>query len=506
MISLPSWKEAFFVFVAIAALILAQLRLVGSLSLFTHLFWLDEIITSTLVRDPDFSHTFEAVRAGVDTNPPGLYWMLRVFCLFTGGPSDFSLHLFSFLSIVLSLAGIYLILRRAYSPAVCALCVLTLWAHPLIVWYAFDARFYGPWMAAIVWYIVFLTRAHTRPTIGNLIGTTVCAVVTCMVHYFGVISLACVTVADFVFFSPKRYLSWRFLLPGATAVMALMAWSPIYLQQKKAFTVATWLPDNNLLDVGTLIFDLFSGYLFFLVLFAWGSQFVGARNAIHDVPTHSHGALAGLAGLMLLLPALVAVSALIQPVIYSRYFLPVVAGLAPVVAFSAARLTRPMFWGACAALAIWSSLAVMQIGAVHRECNEDIRGLIGFVREKTDSVFAFDTTGAQFILWHYAPETTSRCVYVDFETHQLPEKSNFKTFVRDLYRAWHRYYPDPPSKSVGEFQTLDRFYLVYHERKNELPHYKYLPAFFPNHDWKLIRKYIIEPFNDFYLFELKRKT
>src|SRR5262249_7225550 len=131
--------------------------------LFARHFWIDEIFAFTLVADPDPVHALRALAGGVDMNPPMLYLLLRGFTLLTGGPGEIVFRVFASLSILLALLGIYLLLRRAYTPRVAFTAVLLLECHPLILTHAFEARFYGPWLAAIVWFAYALVLFRTSP-------------------------------------------------------------------------------------------------------------------------------------------------------------------------------------------------------------------------------------------------------------------------------------------------------------------------------------------------------
>jgi len=65
--------------VALAVFGVAMVYLTDSTIMFTRRFWLDEYLTSLIVRDPSISHSIAAVKSGVDTNPPTYHLLLRAF-------------------------------------------------------------------------------------------------------------------------------------------------------------------------------------------------------------------------------------------------------------------------------------------------------------------------------------------------------------------------------------------------------------------------------------------
>src|SRR5262249_2170405 len=123
-------------------------------------FWLDEIYTQTLVSDPDLGHAMAALAGGVETHPPTLYALLRLYTALLGGASEVTLRTFALLSVIGALLGLYVGLRTVYGSLVALTPVLAIWGHGLVVHHAFEARFYGPLLAGAVWFAYFLNRAR----------------------------------------------------------------------------------------------------------------------------------------------------------------------------------------------------------------------------------------------------------------------------------------------------------------------------------------------------------
>src|SRR5437660_1448740 len=79
-----SAQEVLAVLVLMPCLCLGQVALAGALSLFSRHFWSDELYTVTLVGDPDFGHSLQALAGGVETHPPTYYLFLRSFTWLNG--------------------------------------------------------------------------------------------------------------------------------------------------------------------------------------------------------------------------------------------------------------------------------------------------------------------------------------------------------------------------------------------------------------------------------------
>src|SRR5205807_2105332 len=133
-----------------------------------------------------------------------------------GRHDELALRSFAFLAAVLALIGVYLILRMSFPLAASVVAVFAMWCHPVLQEQAFEARFYVPWLAAIVWYAYLLVRSRRGAGIALNVGLAFVAAYVCTVHYFGIITLLLVLGAE---------LAWRWtrrlgLLTGVFASLA----------------------------------------------------------------------------------------------------------------------------------------------------------------------------------------------------------------------------------------------------------------------------------------------
>src|SRR5204862_7918640 len=115
--------------------------------------------------------------------------------------------------------------------------------------YAFEARGYSMWLAATAWYCLLLavSRSNNRRTrIAALVGAAIAATIACTVHYFGIMGIALATVADLATVASPIRARFRRLIPAGIAMLALLLCIPLFLEQRRAYSVATWIPNQPL--------------------------------------------------------------------------------------------------------------------------------------------------------------------------------------------------------------------------------------------------------------------
>src|SRR3954470_2017342 len=107
----PARGELVACFVALSVLVILQILSSGTIHLLTHPLWLDECLTELIANDPSFTHAMQAIRGGVETNPPTFYLFLWPLGKLLGGWSATSLRLFAAGSMLLAMTGLYAICR-----------------------------------------------------------------------------------------------------------------------------------------------------------------------------------------------------------------------------------------------------------------------------------------------------------------------------------------------------------------------------------------------------------
>ena len=467
--------EISIIFTILISIIFVQLILTRSCSLFRRYFWMDEIVTDSLVRDESVRHSIAAIVGGLDTNPPTYHLIARAFLRLTCRSGEVALRSLALLAALAALLGIYLDLRRVYPPPIAFVAVLAVWAHPLFQLYAFEARMYGAWLAALAWfsYSLGLSWADSGATLAlSLLAFT--SVFLCMVHSFGIISFiiifGCHTLSNGV--GPDRY------LPAAIAslgVLTFLAWSPFFWRQNWAYPVEPYalVPAWCKMRPRTVSFisPIFPGFL--------AAVFVGAGLspsflAIYDpalFPGRLCGdpaTLAGLAGLVFQPLVILALCLYSKVFSQTRYALPAVACLAPAVGAVLARTPDLGVVVVCALLLMCSAYSLWRMARDYRHRDQGSRNLIAAIREHTagDPVL-FECIHDLYVVCHYAPDLAIRCFAVDFEPGQLGYLDHpFRVGSRDQARIFTHYYPIPNMLGLDSARSLEKKYIILFDPDN----------------------------------------
>jgi hypothetical protein len=439
--------EAVVVGLLLLAGIALQVGLSGSTYLLQRHFWLDEIYTHTLVSDPDLGHALKALSGGVETHPPTLYALLRVFTTLSGGCNEIALRSFALLSVIGALLGLYVVLRTAYAPLVALTPVLAIWGHGLVVHHAFEARFYGPMLAGAIWFAYFLNRSRApgarRPI---LVLLAVSSLFLCTIHYFGIISFGLVAAFELLFHRPVDRTPKAAWLAASLGPLALAACLPLLVSQRAAFTVPTWVRSptlSTIAELGTWI--LLPASFAAVLLAAWLSTLLQKL-----VPPKGHPpatgeevtAMAGLTGLVFMPAFLILFSFAVQPVWVERYALSAVAGLAPAVAFLVARIVRVGVLGLIVFFLVVSTQQLRNQTVEAREQDQRTDALIATLRQPDGGgPIICEHLSAQYVLHHYAPDLAP--FFVDHEPGQTDCRQNEYFFSRDLCRNYQAHYTVP---------------------------------------------------------------
>lgn len=463
--TVPSRREMLYAVSVLIAVVLAQMAVAGGFSLVRRHFWVDEMFTQTLVADPDLGHALRALAGGLETHPPAFYLVLRGFTALAGGANEVTLRLFALLSVLTGLAGVYALLRQCFAPLVCFAALLAVWGHPLVVVHAFEARFYGPWLAGVVWFAYCLVRCREAGRSrwwDVLVGLA--AVFVCTVHYFGIITLGLVLAFELWARRSARLSPWRGVTPAVLGPLALLACLPLLLHQRAAMTVPTWVesagPGWSFEFLSKLLFP--AGLAAVLVA-AWLARLAqGDSGRAERAEGINLKALAGLSGLLVLPVVLIVFSFTVQSVLIEKYALPAVAGLAPSAAYALARAGRLWQIGLCGVLCLTGVRELHAYAVQTRDHDEHFTaGLIDNLRQNTgDADVIFETQHNFYVVCRYAPDLAPRCFFLDYERGQIGNDSHFRVFSRDLARCYDAYYPVFGMKKWEGLRERQSFYLV----------------------------------------------
>lgn len=459
--------EAIHVLLFLGLLLAAQLAASWSFYLFARNFWVDELYTYTNVADPDVLHALRALAGGAENSPPTYHLFLRAFTLLTGGANEVTLRSFALLSVLVALLGVYVLVRRVYPALVAFTATLAVWSHPLILRHAFEARFYGPWLAALVWFCYFLSRSRDpeKSYVRNVM-LAFSAMLVCTMHYFGIITFGLVMCGELLCRRSANAFPRPRLALASLGPVALLACVPLLLSQRAAYqTIPTWVSDPTLADVYYFCSSLLlPTHLAAVLMSAWLSELwrriYGRTETLVDPPPDTT-ALAGLTSLVLLSLLLVAFSYTVQSVLIDRYALPAVAALAPAAAFVVSRMSRFWMMILCTFLFLNGAYDLRVLYTRAWAHDQSSAELMTAIREHTaQEPVLFESPHELYVVCRYAPDLAKRCFALDFEEGQLGQVDTLRLFLRDTCRNYGRFYPQPALRSWDMTRTSPRVYLV----------------------------------------------
>jgi hypothetical protein len=473
-----SFLEILTVAIGLTLCVILQLALCNAFSLFSRYFWVDELFTYRLVSDPDFLRAMRGIQAGVDLTVPGLHLLLRAFTALVGSTAEAVFRSFALLSMLLALLGVYVSLRQIASILVATTAMLAIWSHPLVFYHAFEARFYGPWFAGIVWFSYFLGRARMSPgNFCNLALLGLSSLLVCLVHYFGIVSLLLVVAGEFLLRRIRTTTPARLAAAIAPGPLALAICVPLFLMHQRTISAVTWLPAATLQQIATFSTTLLlPNSLAAVVMVIWLSQLLRgseaeARPWLYAKPDWT--TLAGLSATVLMVPALLVYSFLVRPVLINRYAFPAIASLAGAVGFVIAPAHRLLTIALCCFFLLFSARGIHFNAQNFRERDQQTREFIAHIYNQTDKApLLFEDLHAFYTLCHYAPDVADRCFYLDFDKGQLEhaDKNTLQTWHRNFARAYARVYPD---RGLIHWTNLYRYkevyLIVYKEKIENLP-------------------------------------
>ena len=457
----PGTRERILAALMLLVLVVLQLAAIDGFYLLSKYFWIDELYTYAVVADPSLAHALRAIEDGIDNMPVNAL-LMRVVGAFVTNPAEVFLRSYSLGFMMLALIGVYVLLRRAVSPLAAVAGALTVWAHPLTLAHAFDARFYAPFMAASVWFCFVVDRRLTLPLSWRTgAGLALAALGLCAIHMFGILVWGIVLAACVLVFRRVRPL-WPAL--AGPAVLPVLWWL-VLGTHRAVITVPTWENPFSWSRVAeTARFVLLPDYVTATLLLIWGVaciRLILAQRPEEAPASPPAPSFLLLTSLVLLLPAVVVVSLLVQPALTPRYSMVAIAALAPPVAWSAARLPR---WGTVLIIAV---LIAVSTNGLRRHAiqarwqDQQIQSVIAAVRDLPgDDPVVFEVTHVLDVIWRYAPDLRSRVVLLDFETSDVPGSSQLRIVSRDLARLYRTLYEAPRYVRWSELRSSTSFYLA----------------------------------------------
>lgn len=446
--------ECVVVVVGLAMLVIGQLAATGTGPLLWHPLWLDECLTYVIANDPSFRHAMEAVRAGIDANPPTRYAVLWPLAHIAGGIGATGLRIFAAASMVLAIAGVYCTCQLFLERGRALIGALAVMAHPLVVGQMFEARFYGTWLAATIW-LVYAAIVGSRAPRSPLVTVAQCAlaILAATVHWFGAIAVALVGMSVVVCQTgPLRERGAR-VLPFGVGCAAALACLPYFTAQRAGMSLQTWLDPIGAGAVAAIAQHILLVPPAFVVLAYAVTRVARARRpfAIATAPA-TRAAIRGLAPALalLLFPAvLVVLSLAMQPALVDRYLIVTVLPLGVV----AALVATPLRTRVGIVLAVVACISLIGVTGVEFRVARGIAAasdahIIAAVMTVESAstlpnplAVVFARRFEYYPVIQLRPDLAKRVTMLDFAGVPDPAISRLTQFERDMARRARAVYP-----------------------------------------------------------------
>jgi hypothetical protein len=339
---------------------------IGHAVLFTRPLWLDEYHTVLVAAVATPVQVVRDLTGGVDLAPPLLHFVAWTLRHGVGPLTPSVLHTASFICVAAALAFVYGTLRRTFDRASCIAGAMAVGSHALVVSHAFEARYYGPWLAlcAFFCWAVGIDRGAAR-SLRREASVAAAAIGVCTIHWFGVLTLVlmCAGAGAALALKPRSDASrgLRSLVPALAGGLALLVCIPLLFAQRSRFTTPIWVPDlstDQVLDMARSFYVALVPIAAALVLLAstFGERADSGRR-LRDVMRDP--GIASAAALALMPVVVTLVSLLVQPTMLPRYAIAATLAWAPLVAAACRLLRVPYRAIACGLLGVlwWMNLS-----------------------------------------------------------------------------------------------------------------------------------------------------
>ncbi len=349
------WLEVSCALALQIAFTLAAIALGHGWNLFVRPAWLDEYHTILVAGQDSLAHSLGSLARGADFNPPLLTLMVRGVGTVTNAMDPSGLHMlplriFSFACVLAALTATFVVLRSRFEFGPSLLATFAVWSQPLAIEHAFEARFYGPWMMFAAFYTLALVHSPGLSRSVRYVAVSASAMGVCLIHYFGVITWG-LALSGFILHSivdegtRSRDARRDTLLASLAGPAALIGCAPLYVGQRAALSVATWIKPPSMEGVASFLSDLYAQGAFVVVIFWVGARLMPAREqrpADGLTPNRRLHSFSPIDFLVLTPLAIVAFSYVVQPALVERYAIVGLLGLAPAIAWSLQRASTTM--------------------------------------------------------------------------------------------------------------------------------------------------------------------
>jgi len=373
-------RETLALAVAIASFVAVLLPLTDGGIQLTRPLWVDEIHTVLIASRTSPADIIADLAAGADYGPPLLHSAMWVVRAVAGNLTPVVVRAFSLACVLGALVLLYRVVRRATGAAASAAGVLAVGSSTLVVTHAFDGRYYGPWLLCAAFFAWTLPSRDQPLTRARRAALGVAAVLLCLAHWYGVISLALMAAGAIASHGGQWRRGLRAVAPALAGIAALLACAPLLVGQRAALVSGTWVPDFSWGQSAALARLYWMGPALKVAAAVWLALAIVRR---HPVLGATRSALRdairepGLAALLALavLPIVLAVLTLAgAPSLVARYGVLSMLAWAPAVALVAQALGPRLAWVLGVGMAALWPAAFQADARTRRAFDRQVRG------------------------------------------------------------------------------------------------------------------------------------
>jgi len=445
---------------SLLAAVVAQLFLASRIAkvppdyCFTRPFWLDEFHTLAVVSEERADQLYFKLAHGGDFNPPGLHFPLWVITKVTSLSDEVLFRSFSCFAGAAGLVATYFLLRTRFPWRVSWVGVLgMLSSSPQLLQQMFEARTYSFWFAAIALFCLLLGLRTTGSW--RTVSIAAMAAAMCSIHYFGILVLGLVGVSqlccNFQDVRQRRLVGAAF----AAGVITVIAWLPLYLSQRQATPVPTWISPPTLGGSAAFIGGFIATYALALPVLACAVQLLLGKSSNASSESVELKVYAGACSLILWPVVLTVFSYAIQPAQLARYAVPTALAYAPLIALISRRLNRAMLEG----MALLFFVTGLGGALVVYERRPDYREAVSLVKASSfERPLVVHWRVVAYPLFRYT-DADPNAIHVSYLFRGNP-LSRFDGWEQAMTRRMGDLFNFPKTLELDELASLDEFYLL----------------------------------------------
>ncbi|MCA9012264.1 MAG: glycosyltransferase family 39 protein [Planctomycetaceae bacterium] len=462
-------------------LVLAAAWAGGGQYLLLRQLWMDEVHSWLLIKEPEMLRSLQALADGVDFNPPTYFMLARQLDLLPGEFTELQLRWLSLSLMLLSIAGIFILLRRRFPVLICMASVMMMASSVHLIHQSTEIRFYPLWCATCAWLCVTLDADSVNPRWlwrpNNCLALLLAGLMT-TTHYFGILTLGLICIGAMLARNRSRSRYQMIVIVAMTGGSCLVGCLPFLIGQRAALTRATWVSPATVDDSMGFLTAMFPWMPTLLcgLVFVISSALQKQNTQIDNSPTITLDHLSTVDRpaidvqirelapclMLTLMPCvIVLLSWTLQPALVVRYAVPGMLGFGAVFAVLMSRCSPGLQKMLVVASVMLLAYSVSICGNQWREIDAIRENLVRELKSlPADGPILFEDRTVSMPILHLHPELRARCSLIDFNNDQLSGDSSLRIVQRDVGRQIRKWYPEYRMQSMASLSSISTFYIV----------------------------------------------